>query len=302
MVHKDIVFHNLHELFKKFDKDDGHQKINNNFFIIKETYDLDENDYQYPFRTDNTAVMLITEGEADIQINFEQIKLKKDDILILTPNSIFYPVKTNSPLKAIGIVFNDSFVQQNVQLHMHYINEIIFFSERNTPVLRSDINERAAFKFLIDKIRIADEQENYYSKDIINHYFNALLLELMVMYRLKDKRMIDTKTWRKKDLINQFLVLLSEHSKKERTVEFYAEKLFISTSYLTRIIKEASGESTRTIITNSVIMEARDLLLYSNLSITQIAEELNFSDQSFFGKFFKKKMKMSPKMFRARNK
>ncbi|PZR19927.1 MAG: hypothetical protein DI539_12400 [Flavobacterium psychrophilum] len=301
MIHKDILFHNLHDLFKMFDKN-GHPRINNDFFIIRETYYLDENDYQYPFRTDNTAIMLIIDGEADIQINFELIKLKKDDILIVTPNSIFYPVKTNSSLKAIGIVFNDSFVQQNVQLHMHYINEIIFFSERNTPVLRSGTDERAAFKFLIDKIRIADEQENYYSKDIINHYFNALLLELMVMYRFNDKRMIDTKTWRKKDLINQFLVLLSEHSKKERAVEFYAEKLSVSPSYLTRIIKEASGESTRTIITNSVIKEARDLLLYSNLSITQIAEELNFSDQSFFGKFFKKKMKMSPKMFRVRNK
>jgi YesN/AraC family two-component response regulator len=67
-------------------------------------------------------------------------------------------------------------------------------------------------------------------------------------------------------------------------------------------VKEASGESTHNIITNSVIIEARDMLLHSNLSITQIADKLNFSDQSFFGKFFKKKMKMSPKMFRTKMK
>ncbi|SEM11337.1 AraC-type DNA-binding protein [Chryseobacterium taichungense] len=301
MTHKDIVFHNLHDLFKMIDKTGDHQKSNNDFFMIRESHDLDEHSYKYPFRTDNCAIMLITEGEGNMQINLEEIHIKKDDIVIFTPNSIVHPASEGSHVKAKGIVFNDSFVQKNIR-HMHYINEVIFFSERNTPILHPDLNERETIRFLLDKISLADEQENYYSKDIINHYFNALLLELMVIYRYNDRRMIDPKTSRKKDLINQFLVLLSEHSKKERAVEFYAEKLFVTPSYLTRIIKEASGESTRTIITNSVIIEARDLLLNSNLSITQIAEELHFSDQSFFGKFFKKKMKMFPKMFRVKHK
>ncbi|GEJ43586.1 MULTISPECIES: AraC family transcriptional regulator [unclassified Chryseobacterium] len=301
MTHKDIVFHNLHDLFKMIDKNGDFQKNNNDFFIIRESHDLDENSYKYPFRTDNCAIMLVVEGEGKIQINLEEIIVKKDDIVIFTPNSIIHPAHKDSYIRARGIVFSDSFVQKNIR-HMHYINEVIFFSERNTPILHPGINERETIRFLLDKISLADEQENYYSKDIINHYFNALLLELMIIYRYNDTRTIDSKTSRKKDLINQFLILLSEHSKKERAVEFYAEKLFVTPSYLTRIVKEASGESTRTIITNSVIIEARDLLLNSNLSITQIAEELNFSDQSFFGKFFKKKMKMSPKMFRAKMK
>ncbi|AZB25074.1 MULTISPECIES: helix-turn-helix domain-containing protein [Chryseobacterium] len=301
MTYKDIVFHNLHDLFKMIDKNADDQKSNNDFFIIRESHDLDENSYKYPFRTDNCAIMLITEGEGSMQINFEQINIKKDDLIIITPNSILHPASKGSYVRAKGIVFNDSFVQKNIR-HMNYINEVIFFSERNTPILHPGFNERETLGFLIDKIGLAEAQDGYYSKDMINHYFNALLLELMVLYRCSDVRIIDPKTSRKKDLLNQFLVLLSEHSKKERTVEFYAEKLFVTPSYLTRIVKEASGESTRNIITNSVIIEARDMLLHSNLSITQIADKLNFSDQSFFGKFFKKKMKMSPKMFRTKMK
>ncbi|AZB35625.1 helix-turn-helix domain-containing protein [Chryseobacterium bernardetii] len=301
MTYKDIVFHNLHDLFKMIDKNADDQKSNNDFFIIRESHDLDENSYKYPFRTDNCAIMLITEGEGSMQINFEQINIKKDDLIIITPNSILHPASKGSYVRAKGIVFNDSFVQKNIR-HMNYINEVIFFSERNTPILHPGFNERETLGFLIDKIGLAEAQDSYYSKDMINHYFNALLLELMVLYRCSDVRIIDPKTSRKKDLLNQFLVLLSEHSKKERTVEFYAEKLFVTPSYLTRIVKEASGESTRNIITNSVIIEARDMLLHSNLSITQIADKLNFSDQSFFGKFFKKKMKMSPKMFRTKMK
>lgn len=302
MSHKDIVHHTLHDLFKIIDRSGTYQNLNNDFFIIRDIHIFNEDSCQYPFRTDNTTIMLIIEGEGDFKIDLEVINIKKDDIIIIKSNSIFYPAKTNASIRAIGIVFNDSFFQHNTKLHTHSINEIIFFSEVNTPILHPDLNERTTFMFLIDKIRNADEQQNYYTKDIINHYFNALLLELMVLCRSEESRIIKTKTSRKKALINQFLALLTEYSKKERNVDFYAKKLFITSSYLTKIIKEASGESTHNIISNSVIMQARDLLLHSDLSITQIAEELNFSDQSFFGKFFKKKMKMSPKMFRARHK
>ncbi|WP_367330686.1 helix-turn-helix domain-containing protein [Sphingobacterium multivorum] len=301
MTPKDVVFHSLHDLFKMIDKVGHHNNSNDDFFIIKDSHELDQNDYQYPFRTDSTVIFLITDGEARFQINLEMIDIKKDDILIITRNSIVYPAKKEAYLRVKGIVFNDSFFQKNI-LNMHQINEIIFLSGKNKAVLLSGYNEGETLGFLFGKIKLASEQQNYYSKDIVKQYFNVLLLELMSLYRRGDRRVMDTKSSRKKDLINQFLVLLSEHCKTQRAVEFYAERLFVTPNYLTHIVKEASGETTRDIITNSVIMEARDMLLYSDLSISQIAGKLNFSDQSFFGKFFKKKMKMSPKLFRSKHK
>ena len=296
----EIVFHNIHELLKIVDKNADEKKINNDFFIVTETSDVIETVYEYPFRTDNAAIILITEGELKIQINLSTITVTKDQILIIPPDATIYLANLNTGVKSVGIVFNDSFIKKNIR-HMNYINEIIFFSEVQSPILQPTKNEIFSFKFLIDKINQNNEQERYYSKDLIYHYFNVLFLELMTIYRGIEPQSTDLRTSRKKDLIHRFLNLLTEHSRKERAVEFYAEKLSITPSYLTRIVKETSGESTRDIITSSVIIEARDMLLNSSLSINQIAEELNFSDQSFFGKFFKKKMKMSPKDFRMKN-
>lgn len=296
----EIVFHNIHELLKIVDKNADEKKINNDFFIVTENSDVIETVYEYPFKTDNAAIILITEGELKIQINLSTITVTQDQILIIPPDATIYLANLNTGVKSVGIVFNDSFIKKNIR-HMNYINEIIFFSEVQSPILQPTKNEILSFKFLIDKINQNNEQERYYSKDLIYHYFNVLFLELMTIYRGIEPQSTDLRTSRKKDLIHRFLTLLTEHSRKERSVEFYAEKLAITPSYLTRIVKETSGESTRDIITSSVIIEARDMLLNSNLSINQIAQELKFSDQSFFGKFFKKKMKMSPKAFRMKN-
>ncbi|MEO2071142.1 MAG: helix-turn-helix domain-containing protein [Zunongwangia sp.] len=93
-------------------------------------------------------------------------------------------------------------------------------------------------------------------------------------------------------------VHLHQYSRKERQVQFYADKLCVTPDYLTKILKEASRMTTKEIIEEAVIMEARKLLMDNSLTIAQIADMLHFSDQSFFGKFFKKKMKISPNFFR----
>lgn len=301
MMNSPVAFHNINDLLKTLNKNTDHKHIKNDFFIIDETSDFCTTPYPYPFRTDNSAIILIMEGNSELQINFETLALKPNDMLIIPANATIYPSDNKENVKIIGIVFSDIFVQKNIR-YMNYVNEIIFFSEKNTPVLHPTDRDRETFKFLIRQIDEADDRDDYYSKDLINHYFNSIVLEIMTIYRYTEKKMIDTTTSRRKEIVYQFLDLLSKHSRKERTVEFYAEQLSVTPSYLTRVIKEASGDSTREIITNSLIMEARDLLLNSSLSVAQISEELNFSDQSFFGKFFKKKMKISPKTFRVRNK
>lgn len=95
-----------------------------------------------------------------------------------------------------------------------------------------------------------------------------------------------------------YLRLVQEHFRKERFLDFYAEKLGITTKHLSRTIKTQTGVSAVEWINRYVILEAKVMLRSSNLNIQQIAEELNFPSQSFFGKYFKKATGMSPKDFR----
>ena len=95
-----------------------------------------------------------------------------------------------------------------------------------------------------------------------------------------------------------FADLLAEHVRKETSIEFYAEKLCISKQYLSLIVKEKTQVSVGKIISIMRVEEASRLLRDPELTLQQIAEELSFSDQSSFGKFFRKHSGMTPLKYR----
>ena len=105
---------------------------------------------------------------------------------------------------------------------------------------------------------------------------------------------------RSEEYFRNFLRLLAQHYKQERMVSFYAERLRVTPKYLTTLIKKASGRSVSAWIDYYVIGEAKTLLKYSDLSIYEIAKELNFPNQSFFGSYFRRYMGVSPSQYRMR--
>lgn len=105
---------------------------------------------------------------------------------------------------------------------------------------------------------------------------------------------------RAEEYFRQFTELLGEHYKHERSVGFYARQLCITPKYLTTLIKRISGKSVSEWIDNYVILEAKTLLKYSNMSVQEIAYYLNFPNQSFFGSYFKRNAGMSPSQYKAK--
>mgnify|MGYP002942986293 CR=1 FL=1 len=85
---------------------------------------------------------------------------------------------------------------------------------------------------------------------------------------------------------------------QQRSVGFYAGQLNLTPKYLTTLIKRISGLSVSEWIDNYVILEAKTLLKYSNMSVQEIAYYLNFPNQSFFGKYFKNHTGMTPTAYR----
>lgn len=99
-------------------------------------------------------------------------------------------------------------------------------------------------------------------------------------------------------VLYRFLSLVQKHFKEHRFLDFYAERLEVSPKHLSRTVKALTGFTAVEWIERYVVLEAKVLLKSTSLNIQQIADELNFASQSFFGKFFKKHVGMSPKDFR----
>ena len=97
---------------------------------------------------------------------------------------------------------------------------------------------------------------------------------------------------------NAFLEL-SKNYLQEHSVGFYAEQLHLSPKYLTTLIRLATGRTASEWIDEYIILEAKNLLKYSTMNIQEIAYYLNFPNQSFFGRYFKKHTGMSPSSYRS---
>jgi AraC-like DNA-binding protein len=262
-----------------------------------------ENPFPYPFQSTNTAVMLMLAGKMKVQINFETFIVGPKDALILSPHSIIHIIEVIEPVQNIGVVFTDEFALRNI-LNYEDVRVLRFIELYDSPVLPlSESSYEVIFDLLskMHQFNSKEELATFYKKEKMFHYFNLLALEMMDICRLEATK-INLKTNRKKEVIKDFLSLLSIHVREKRSVQFYADKLFITSGHLSKLVKEASGTTSREIIEEAVVMEARNLLVDSSLSLAEIAEKLNFSDPSFFGKFFKKKMKITPKSFRDKYK
>jgi AraC family transcriptional activator of pobA len=142
----------------------------------------------------------------------------------------------------------------------------------------------------------ADTQ--HFSAEIIQHLFSALLYELAGRHR-KYNAGFKVKITRKEDLLMRFMKLLPEHFKEERSVQFYADLLFVTPKYLSQTVKEISGKTAGELIDQMVITEAKILLSDLSSSIAQVAESLYFSDQFFFSKYFKNQTGTTPREYRT---
>lgn len=97
---------------------------------------------------------------------------------------------------------------------------------------------------------------------------------------------------------DRFINLVQRYYKEQRFLDFYAVRMGITPKHLSRTMKTVTGFTAVEWIERYVILEAKVLLKSTNLSIQQISDRLNFPSQSFFGKYFKKAVGMSPKEFR----
>ena len=142
------------------------------------------------------------------------------------------------------------------------------------------------------------DNNNSYNRPIIQGLLTAMLFEFYNIYQQLASTLEIKPQSRKEEIFTQFIKALSKNYQNERTVASYADMLFLTPKHLSGVIKEVSGKTPGEWIDQRVILEAKALLKSSDMNIQQIAEQLHFTNQSFFGKYFRHHVGMSPKEYR----
>ncbi|RKS03013.1 AraC family transcriptional regulator [Flavobacterium sp. 102] len=289
-----IKLHTISDILKILDEkpqSDGLHVYSNKDIIT-------ENPFSYPFRSDNFSVMLVVSGKLSIQLNLINYTLEANDFIIVSPKTVIHILDIHEGIQLIGISFTIDFALKS-NINKNNIEAFDFFTSKIIPKLSFGYQEMESFLFMVNLLqkKNIERKNNFFGSEMISHTFSLLMLEIAIIYK-KNYSELKIEASRKEELMMKFFKLLENNFKRERSLQFYADKLFVTTGHLTKVLKDVAGKTAGELIDDAVIMEARILLANPSLTISQIADELQFSDQSFFGKFFKKKIGASPSEYR----
>lgn len=248
---------------------------------------------------------LCQKGTARILLGNRTYLISENHLCIYTPNTFFQILERSDELD--GILQEDSVDTYYSAISSINIRKRLFM--RDNPIVVISQQEADNIMALIDclnqSLEISDDNKN---NEIIGNIHENYLVYLRYAICLNvceayfSNNPVPAATQDREDAIfNQFLISVYEHCHKERTVRFYAAEQHLSPYYFSTIIRDKSGKSASQWIENVTMTYARQYLNDSTISIKQIAEQLNFPDQSTFGRYFKQREGYSPSEYRINN-
>lgn len=257
--------------------------------------------FQFPSRLNALIIGVGTEGETSLTSNLQEFRLKKDSLFIFSPKHILQ-VQSNNRFKAHLIVIAPDFLKRiNIDTKRMMPLFLQFGSLPCMELTQAESQSLRSFISMVEQELKGSETD--FSSEIIGGLIAATIYKVgdILTHYLTEHPEVDSPIHnRAEEYFRQFTELLGEHYKHERSVGFYARQLCITPKYLTTLIKRISGKSVSEWIDNYVILEAKTLLKYSNMSVQEIAYYLNFPNQSFFGSYFKRNAGMSPSQYKAK--
>ena len=259
--------------------------LNIEFFLDKYSNEM--------FRAGAFFYILVETGTAEFVIDCHSYIIGKGDMLLVAPRMSVKLMKKSSDFGTCGLCM-EPFFFDSLSIG-NYVYKRLYNSSHTTYVLRLEDSDTVHIHKTLDLM------SHYLTSDhpaeMAGSLVNFLLLQITEIFHSQNVHPAG-RVKHSDALFRLFRKLLAENYRKEHELQFYADSLHISQTYLSRVIRQISGKTVNNYIAEALYTDARRLLVFTDLTVKEIAEQLGFSDQSSFGKFFKKKSETSPANFR----
>lgn len=254
---------------------------------------LPQNDF--PVQAGMSMVLFCLQGELHVRISLKEYTLRPDMFCVIITGMIFEVLSISNDFRGFMIATRTNFMPVTEKT-----TQVISFykclQSRHCFVLEE--KEVMAFVGVYHSIKATlQELDHPYRIPMLQSYVQILYYRMLPIVLKEEESRSKYSHTRQEEIFQRFIGEVEKHYRKERSVKFYADLLCISPKYLSTVIYKISQQLAGEWIDAYVILEAKTLLKSGRLTIQQISEQLNFSNQSFFGKFFKRCAGMSPKEY-----
>lgn len=243
------------------------------------------------------VIMICTNGRIHAHMNGRPVELKKNQVAIVPQNVVVTNIMISPDFNLKAMFLNNSILQSALHDKMVIWNDIMYVQHNHVITLKSEY--LLIFSQFYDMLNMVIEysQENPFRNEIIHSILSAAILavcgELKQMLPPSDEKHLRPSTH-----FQRFIKLLHNSEIKYRPVEHYASELCISPKHLTAICKKYSGKTANDWIREQVLEDIKYYLKSTDLSIKQVCDRVGFSNTSFFGKYVKQHLGMTPVEFR----
>ncbi|WP_292010332.1 helix-turn-helix domain-containing protein [Chryseobacterium sp.] len=249
-----------------------------------------------PFRIDYYALCICTSGEINIEIDKQKYQIGIHHFFISAPSTIIKFLSTSEDFKMKLLFFDKNFLIKNIS-NPFIIEKMNLFNKGSYSIVKADDKNAALITDSMRYMKKKTRLKGKFTEEIIRSSIFNLLLEV-AEFMNKEQLINSKKKESKKDLFLKFRQLVQEKIQQCRNVQYYADQLFVSNKYLIEIVKKSSGKTPHQIIDETLLREAYVLLGNPDITISEIAFELQFNSASAFGRFFKKHTSYSPSEYR----
>lgn len=280
---------NYQDEFFLYDNISGGEEHDSFFFTgLKESF---------PLKTNLMIFQICCSGSAIYDIGSMRYILEASQTILINPYNVLEGFLPQEGFKAMTFVFSaDRFLSEDddgsfMMVHSHVIHPYVLEGSQNEMVIATTI-----YGFLCDVIT-GRAGNNPFKEDSVQG--SLMLLSSLVAQKISmlEESIPDIGKWNKNGVMNRFLSELSAHCREERSVSYYASKVFISPKYFAQLILKESGRHAKDWIAEYVIREAKIMLRNGGLTVQEVNNSLNFRNASFSGNYFKKATGQSPKQF-----
>lgn len=278
-------------------------KNNDSFFLSKDigvsrnaTFfnDVMKSGFHGPLLVEDYRVGLVLEGEIDITINLIHHHVTPGTLVYIGLGSIVTIHSVSPDIKMRGCILPEE-----------TMNNI--FADRKPEIINGQMMHFFAESTTEDRQFIDDmnltvwniiHRESYYPPVLYSALASVLYFYEGLYFRLNDVRGSQVESNRSREIFNRFISLVNKNSSCERTLSYYADQLCLSPRYLSSLVNEQSGHPAKYWIDKATITRAKVMLRHTTKSVSQIAYELNFPNDSFFCKYFRRLAGCSPTDYR----
>jgi AraC-like DNA-binding protein/quercetin dioxygenase-like cupin family protein len=252
---------------------------------------------KYPHRHDFFEVLFLQKGSGYHVIDGNKYEIKPPCVFFMSPGQA-HKLELSLDIEGFIFIFTSDFYQLNRSNQNNLIEFPFFYTihQDNPPLLLKNENDIRFLEMLFRQGIAEMDLSGEYTFNLLRTVLELILTTCAARYPINDNSLSNRKG---QIIVKKFFHLIEENNQKKLLLSDYAKMIGVTPNHLTETVRLLTGKTSSQIIKAKQLLEIKRLLFHTNLSITEIGNQFNFEDQSYFTKFFKRETGMTPIRYRT---